>query len=84
MQITLYYFDGEFGNNEGLYSSEVRYPPANTTRPVTEDAANPLLFLITVSVLSTNRAALSLGGLKPNFILYEKRYYKEPPFLKGH
>lgn len=50
----------------------------------TEDVANPLNLLLTVSVFSTNRAILSLGGLKPNFIKNEKRIFKEPPLLKGH
>lgn len=49
-----------------------------------EGVANLLSILLTVSVFSTNRAILSLGGLKPNFIKNEKRIFKEPPFLKGH
>ena len=63
---------------------KVRSSPAKFKRLETEDIAYPLFYLVTVSGFSTNRAALSLGGLKPNFIIYEKRYYKEPPFLKGH
>lgn len=39
--------------------------------------------VLTVSVFSTNRAILSLGGLKPKFIHNEERIFKEPPFLKG-
>ena len=63
---------------------KVRYSPATFKRQETEDIASPLQILLTVSVFSTNRAILSLGGLKPNFIKYEKRKFKEPPFLKGH
>ena len=50
----------------------------------TEDVANPLNLLLIVSVFSTNRAMLSLGGLKPNFIKDEKRSFEEPPLLKRH
>ena len=63
---------------------KVRSSPAKHKRQETEDLATPLLFSLTVSVFSTNRAILSHGGLKPNFIRNEKRIFKEPPFLKGH
>ena len=63
---------------------KVRSSPVTFNRQETEDVANPLHFLLIVSVFSTNRAILSLGGLKPNFIQNEKRTFKEPPFLKGH
>lgn len=63
---------------------KVRLSPAIFIRQEIEDLANPLHVLLTVSVFSTNRAILSHGGLKPNFIQNEKRKFKEPPFLKGH
>ena len=67
----------------GRSKLKVRSSPATFKWQETEDVANPLLIYITVSVFSTNRAILSLGGLKPNFIKNEKRTFKEPPFLKG-
>ena len=63
---------------------KVRLSPAKYKRLETEGIANPPHILLTNSVFSTNRAILSLGGLKPNFIKDEKRIFKEPPFLKGH
>ncbi len=66
----------------GKSELKVRSSPATFKRQETEDIANPLYFLLTVSVFSTNRAILSLGGLKPNFITDEKRKFKEPPLLK--
>ncbi len=63
---------------------KVRSSPATIIRHETEDFATPLFYLLTVSVFSTNRALLSHGGLKPNFIYNEKRKQEEPPFLKGH
>lgn len=66
----------------GKSKLKVRSSPAIAKRHVTEDVATPLIVLI-VSVFSTNRAILSHGGLKPNFIANEKRKFKEPPFLKG-
>lgn len=68
----------------GTSKLKVRSSPAIFIRQETEDIANPLHVLLTVSVFSTSRALLSLGGLKPNFIKNEKRKFKEPPFLKGH
>ena len=68
----------------GKSKLKVRLSPETFKRLETEDVANPLHYLLTVSVFSTNRAILSLGGLKPNFIKDEKRSFKEPPFLKGH
>ncbi len=62
---------------------KVRSSPATFKWQEAEDVANPLQIYLTVSVFSTNRALLSLGGLKPNFIKDEKRTIKEPPFLKG-
>lgn len=62
---------------------KVRASPATFFRQETEGYAAPLLFLLTVSVFPIYRAILSHGGLKPNFIQYEKRKFKEPPFLKG-
>ena len=62
---------------------KVRSAPAKLFRQETEDVANPQHILLTVSVFSTNRAILSHGGLKPNFIKNEKKEFKEPPFLKG-
>ena len=62
---------------------KVRSSPASLKRQETKGFADPSLSLLTVSVFSTNRAILSLGGLKPNFIQHEKRTFKEPPFLKG-
>ena len=67
----------------GNSTLKVRSSPALYKRQETEDVANPLHFLLTVSVFSTNRAILSLGGLKPKFIHNEERIFKEPPFLKG-
>lgn len=63
---------------------KVRSSPATLKWQETEDVANPKHIVLTVSVFSTNRAILSLGGLKPNFIKNEKRIFKKPPFLKGH
>lgn len=68
----------------GKSELKVRSSPATFIWQETGDVANPLIFLLTVSVFSTNRAILSHGGLKPNFINNEKRIFKEPPFLKGH
>ncbi len=68
----------------GISVLKVRSSPAIFKRQETEAIANPQQILLTVSVFSTNRAILSLGGLKPNFIQNEKRIFKEPPFLKGH
>ena len=68
----------------GISVFKVRSSPATFKRQETEAIANPQQILLTVSVFSTNRAILSLGGLKPNFIQNEKRIFKEPPFLKGH
>lgn len=68
----------------GKSKLKVRPSPATFERQETEDVAYPLYFLLTVSVFSTNRAILSLGGLKPNFIENEKRIFKEPPALKRH
>ena len=68
----------------GIINLKVRSSPVQIKRQETEGYAPPLIFcLLTVSVFSTNRAILSLGGLKPNFIKNEKRTFKEPPFLKG-
>ncbi len=67
----------------GKIKLKVRSSPVLIKRQETEGYAYPLLCLLTVSVFSTNRAILSLGGLKPNFIKNEKRTFKEPPFLKG-
>ena len=68
----------------GIINLKVRSSPVQIIRQETEGYATPLIFcLLTVSVFSTNRAILSLGGLKPNFIKNEKRTFKEPPFLKG-
>ena len=66
----------------GKRNPKVRSSPAITKGQETEGIANPPLILLTVSVFSTNRAILSLGGLKPNFIKNEKRTFKEPPLLK--
>ncbi len=63
---------------------KVRSSPEKYIMQETEDITNPLHFLLIVSVFSTNRAILSHGGLKPNFIQNEKRTFKEPPSLKGH
>ena len=68
----------------GKSKLKVRSSPASFKRQGTEEVANPQHYLLTVSVFSTNRAILSHGGLKPNFIQNEKRKFKEPPFLKGH
>ena len=46
-----------------------------------EDLANPLTLVLTVSIFSCR--ALSHGGMKPNFIYNEERYFKKPPSLKG-
>jgi len=62
---------------------KVRSSPTTLKWQETEDVANPQHILLTVSVFSTNRAILSHGGLKPNFIKNEKKEFKEPPFLKG-
>lgn len=67
----------------GTGTLKVRSSPEDFKRQETEDVAYPLLYLFIVSVFSTNRAILSLGGLKPNFIKNGKRTFKEPPFLKG-
>jgi hypothetical protein len=67
----------------GTSTLKVRSSPASFKWLETEDVANPRRLLLTVSVFSTNRAILSHGGLKPNFIANEKREFKEPPFLKG-
>lgn len=67
----------------GRSKLKVRSSPATFYWQETEDIATPLIVL-TVSVFSINRAILSHGGLKPNFIQDEKRTFKEPPFLKGH
>lgn len=61
---------------------KVRLSPAKYKRLETEGIANPPHILLTNSVFSTNRAILSLGGLKPNFIKDEKRKFKKPPLLK--
>ena len=66
----------------GTSALKVRSSPATFKRQETGDVANPQHILLTVSEFSTNRAILSLGGLKPNFIRNEKRIFKEPPFLK--
>lgn len=58
---------------------KVRSAPAKLFWQETEDLANPLLILI-VSIFSCR--ALSHGGMKPNFIQYEKRYFEKPPSLK--
>lgn len=62
---------------------KVRSSPATLKRREIGEVANPHQILLTVSVFSTNRAILSLGGLKPNFIQNEKRKFKKPPLLKG-
>lgn len=67
----------------GTNNLKVRSSPAIFIRQETEDIANPLHILLTVSVFSSYRAILSHGGLKPNFIQNEKKEFKEPPFLKG-
>lgn len=61
---------------------KVRSSPATLKGREIGEVANPQQILLTVSVFSTNRAILSLGGLKPNFIKDEKRIFKEPPLLK--
>jgi hypothetical protein len=66
----------------GNSTLKVRSSPALYKRQETEDVANPLHFLLTVSVFSTNRAILSHGGMKPNFIQNEKGTFKEPPAFK--
>lgn len=66
------------------FNIKVRSSPATFKWQETEDFATPLFYLLTVSVFSTNRALLSHGGLKPNFMYNEKRKQEEPPFLKGH
>jgi len=63
---------------------KVRLSPAKYKRLETEGIANPPHILLTNSVFSTNRAILSLGGLKSNFIYNETWYFKEPPSLKKH
>ena len=63
-------------------SIKVRASPVSTFRRVTEDIANPLQILFTVSILSYR--ALSHGGMKPNFIHNEKGKNKKPPMLKRH
>lgn len=68
----------------GISKLKVRSSPALFLTKETKDRANPLRFLLIVSAFSTNRARLSLGCLKPNFIQNEKKTFKEPPFLKGH
>lgn len=68
----------------GKSKLEVRSSPAAFKWQETGNVTNPQHILLIVSVFSTNRAILSLGGLKPNFINDEKRIFKEPPFLKGH
>lgn len=68
----------------GTSKLKVRSSLATVKRQETEGHANPLQIVLIVSVFSTNRAFLSHGGLKPNFITNEKRTFKEPPFLKGH
>ncbi len=61
---------------------KVRSSPARHIGQVTEELALPLHYYLIVSVFSTNRAILSHGGLKPNFIKNEKRNSKKPPLLK--
>lgn len=68
----------------GKSKLKVRSSPAIIIRLETEGVANPLIYLLIFSVFSTNRAILSHGGLKPNFMNNEKRNQEEPPFLKGH
>jgi hypothetical protein len=46
----------------------------------TGDVANPRDILLIVSIFSYR--ATSHGGMKPNFIQYEKRIFKKPPSLK--
>lgn len=66
----------------GTSKLKVRASPETFKRQETGDVANPRHILLTVSGCSTNRAILSHGGLKPNFIKNEKRTFKEPPSLK--
>ena len=61
---------------------KVRSSPAILKWQETEDVANPQHIVLTVSVFSTNRAILSHGGMKPNFIQNEKGTFKEPPAFK--
>lgn len=69
----------------GKRKLKVRSSPENSKRQEIEDRVNPLCYyLLTVSVFSINRATLSLGGLKPNFIKDEKRSFEKPPLLKRH
>ena len=67
----------------GTSKLKVRASPETFKRQETRDVANPQHILLTVSEFSINRAILSHGGLKPDFIQNEKRTFKEPPFLKG-
>lgn len=66
----------------GTSKLKVRASPETFKRQETRDVANPQHILLTVSEFSINRAILSHGGLKPNFIQNEKRTFKKPPFLK--
>lgn len=63
---------------------KVRSSPENLIWRETEEVANPQLVLLIVSVLSTNRAILSHGCLKPNFINNEKRKFKKTPSLEWY
>lgn len=69
-----------------MVKSEIKVwsSPATFIWQETGDVANPLIFLLTVSVFSTNRAILSHGGLKPNFINNEKRKFKKTPSLEWY
>lgn len=68
----------------GKSKLKVRLLPEYVFWQETEDFANPLILLLTVSVFSTNRAILSHGGLKPNFINNEKRKFKKTPSLEWY
>lgn len=43
----------------------------------------PLYVKIVLIVSTCSYRAMSLGGMKPNFIKHEKRIFKKPPLQKG-
>ena len=48
-----------------------------------ERGLTPLYIKLVITVFIFSYRAMSLGGMKPKFIQYEKRYFKKPPLQKG-
>lgn len=61
---------------------KVRASPATFLKNENEDYISPLVNIVLIVSIFSYRALSHHGGLKPNFIYYEKKVIKKPPLQK--